>query len=422
MSSLTLSILILAAIVALAVGGQSLWVLLREKKKNAQLDEVRLSSKTDEALPSGMTGNSEVPGDVSEPHLALHPLDLTDRVEPSELSLDRESMAGSEVSSPFQGAGQGSEKTTSGSQASVSGQGDLLESLSPANQPAVNGTEPWRGPSAADALASTRNPARDVAPASQRVLDDEADCLVELPLLQASSGDKLLGLTKSIRRAGGKPVAFEGLLNGHWEGLRYGIAYTRLRAGILLANRQGPLNAMEFSEFTGKLQGLAAQLGVPLDMPDMNALLQRARSLDAMLADCDVQLGLAVDCARALSTADLSSLAKRLGLFERGNNRFASLSDAGDVIYSVALGDKTQRLQLMFDVPRVHASHNPWWQMAEAANQAATMFEGRITDDSGRELSEQSFRNVAIALEGRQQALQEAGIEPGSTLALRVFN
>jgi hypothetical protein len=179
---------------------------------------------------------------------------------------------------------------------------------------------------------------------------------------------------------------------------------------------------MEFSEFNSKLLGLGAQLGVPIEMPEMNATLQRAKSLDSMLAECDVQLGLAVDCAHALTTADLATLAKKIGLHERGNNRYALLSDAAEIIYSVALGEKAQRVQLVFDVPRVHPSLKPWWKMAEAAHQAAVLFEGKITDDGGRELSEQSFRNVAIALEGRQQALEEAGVPAGSSLAMRVFN
>ncbi len=450
MSSLTLSILILAVLVALGVGAHSLWVLQREKKKLGALNPrgadaesnpdplqrssaVGAPSSTSATLarsPNQGTSGSIIGGALSgakpesfspsafesrfdetrganEPHLSMDGLDeavpvLTESTENAQTPA-RE-VQGSLLDEEGQSLNLFLDQTS----------GDKLTALS-ANT------------SVAPTADSSGHPSKllyseEAIPAGVRILHDEADCMVEIALQQASSGDRLIGLTKSIRRAGGKPVAFEGLCNGHWEGLRYGTSYQRLRAGILLSNRQGPLNAMEFSEFTSKLQGLGAQLGVPIDMPEMNSILQRARSLDSMLAECDVQLGLAVDCSRALSPADLSALAKRLGLHERGNNRYALLSDTAEVIYSVALGDKAQRLQLMFDVPRVLPVHKPWWKMAEAAHQASVLFEGRITDDGGRDLSEQSFRNVAIGLEGRQQALEEAGVPAGSALALRVFN
>jgi hypothetical protein len=421
-SSLALSILILAVIVALAVAGHSLWVLQREKKKLSRLRPVEADTSSKVGSQAGLNAASNAPnpkapiltdiGGGVEPHLAHD--DLGAAAPTLEEALD--DVVSTHVPTPKHGV-QASLLDDAASEPTESLETPSAQALAPASEEA-------KSVDVVEGLLNSK--AGQAAPESTieavRVLHDDADCLVEIPLLQASSGDRLIGLTKSIRRAGGKPVAFEGLHQGQWEGLRYGTTYQRLRAGILLANRQGPLNAMEFSEFNSKLLGLGAQLGVPIEMPDMNAMLQRARSLDSMLAECDVQLSLAVDCSRALSTADLSTLAKRIGLLERGNNRYALLSDTAEVIYSVALGDKAQRLQLMFDVPRVQPAYKPWWKMAEAAHQASVLFDGRITDDSGHELSEQSFRNVSIALEGRQLALAEAGVPAGSALAMRVFN
>jgi hypothetical protein len=450
MSSLTLSILILAVLVALGVGAHSLWILNREKKKLGALSRRGTDSESGAAPPhassaaaaalnaSGLGDGTPTQGS-SDASLAssfrgiksesfsgatgASSLDEFQRGEEPHLGMDGLDEA-LPVLTPVAENTQTSSRALQGSLLD-----DEIQSLNhPFDETASDKTPAMTSEARAsplegqNGLPPAMKASEEAIPSGARILHDEADCMVEIALQQASSGDRLIGLTKSIRRAGGKPVAFEGLCNDQWEGLRYGTSYKRLRAGILLSNRQGPLNAMEFSEFTSKLQGLGAQLGVPIDMPEMNAILQRARSLDSMLAECDVQLGLAVDCSRALSTSDLAGLAKRLGLHERGNNRYAMLSDTAEVIYSVALGEKAQRLQLMFDVPRVLPGHKPWWKMAEAAHQASVLFEGRITDDGGRDLSEQSFRNVAIALEGRQQALEEAGVPAGSALALRVFN
>ena len=413
MSSLTLSILILAVIVALGVGAHSLWVLQREKKKLAQLSPKGPDAETATGKASAVGASSgqrfaERPSHA-EPHFSSKEAgdEETNLNDPARQDRSTPDMHQGDLLDDGPNLSMDSSLEKSAGEPPVLASGEE-GSLDLNSRPSV---EP-----------STAKANETLMPPGVRILHDEADCMIDIALLQPSSGDRLIGLTKSIRRAGGKPVAFEGYSHGVWEGIRYGANYQNLRAGILLANRQGPLNAMEFSELNSKLLSLGAQLGVPINMPDMNAILQRARSLDGMLAECDVQLGLAVDCPRALSPADLASLAKRIGLHERGNNRYALLSDQAEVIYSVALGDKAQRLQLMFDVPRVPPDYKPWWKMAEAAHQAATFFDGRITDDSGRELSEQSFRNVAIALEGRQQALEEAGVPAGSPLAMRVFN
>jgi hypothetical protein len=470
MSSLTWSILILAILVALGVAAHSLWVLQREKKKLARLkpgdrgvDLVPSAAASGASLPEPSAHFSaeqnraerfeplsELPSELPSELVpeasaaATHGSSATRAGEPSfsqlgvagepKFSADelQDSPPVLEEALPGKAANTGfsSSDTSKTSRAAQPAQGSLLDEDQPVAT-ATNGlvhqakdsAENAPAPAAATPSGRHADTLDEAIPAGTRILHDEADCLVEIALPQQSSGDRLIGLTKTIRRAGGKPVAFEGLTSeGTWEGLRYGTSYRRLRAGILLSNRQGPLNALEFSEFTSKLQALGAQLGVPIDMPEMNAILQRARSLDGLLADSDVQLGLAVDCARALSSNDLATLAKQLGLHERGNSRYALLSEQAEIIYSVTLGDKTQRLQLMFDVPRVRPEHKPWWKMAEAANQAAVLFDGRITDDGGRELSEQSFRNVAIALEGRQQTLEESGVAAGSALAMRVFN
>jgi hypothetical protein len=453
MSSLTLSILILAVLVALGVGAHSFWVLRRENKKIVQLSPKESETQVSPGKSSafGMTQDKSTKENSAEPQnapsasigagAAFTVSDTSDALAEALHSSNREPEHDQPLANSSEATRESalapSRQPTASPGLSQDPQGDLLAAHEQGAIPLSEGraedleAKSQTLDSTGQASASVdRKPnelegpklEQEAIPSGSRVLHDDADCLIPIALPQPSSGDRLIGLTKSIRRAGGKPVAFEGCSNGTWEGLRYGASYQSLRAGILLSNRQGPLNAMEFSELSSKLLGLGAQLGVPIEMPEMNSILQRARSLDSMLAECDVQLGLAVDCSRALSTTDLATLARRIGLHERGNNRYALLSEQAEVIYSVALGDKAQRLQLMFDVPRVLPEHKPWWKMAEAANQASILFDGKITDDSGRELSEQSFKHVAIALEGRQQALAEAGVPAGSVLALRVFN
>ncbi|HQW51107.1 MAG TPA: hypothetical protein PL082_03535, partial [Tepidiformaceae bacterium] len=74
---------------------------------------------------------------------------------------------------------------------------------------------------------------------------------------------------------------------------------------MLLANRNGPLNAMEFSDFAAGVQSLADQLSALATPPEMGPMLARARELDEICASLDAQLGIGVEAAEPLGVSDL---------------------------------------------------------------------------------------------------------------------
>lgn len=266
-------------------------------------------------------------------------------------------------------------------------------------------------------------------------LNPIADCIVELLPSGPLSGDRLIQLTRGMRRAGSKPVLVEGLAAdapgevpgdpqdpSAWQPPMPGRQYVAVRAGVLLANRHGPLNAMEFSEFVTAVQGLADQLSVLADTPDMASVLARARDLDEVCANLDAQLGIAVEAPEALGLADLASLAAECGCVERGNNRYARLGPAGEVLYSLALADAPNRLQLLLDVPRAPASLDPWRAMVACGMQCAQRLGGPLVDDAGRPLPDAHIARIDDQIAQRYASLEAAGFPAGSGLALRVFN
>jgi hypothetical protein len=72
-----------------------------------------------------------------------------------------------------------------------------------------------------------------------------------------------------------------------------------LQAGVQLANRTGPLNEIEYSEFVMKAQAFADALGGTPDFPDMLQEVARARELDQFASQHDAQLGFTAACAPA---------------------------------------------------------------------------------------------------------------------------
>jgi ZipA, C-terminal FtsZ-binding domain len=255
------------------------------------------------------------------------------------------------------------------------------------------------------------------------VLSNEFDYLIEFALPSLQSGERLLSMTAAHRRAGGKPVSFDGLLsNGQWVVLQAGELYAALRAGLLLANRHGPLNAMEFSDFGNFAQELAKQLDCEVNLADMPRVLSRARDVDRQCAELDAQLGISIHTATVISPAMLAAATSEQGLTERGGSRFAKLDDKGGTLFTVSFGEQGDKLAMLLDVPRAPAQLRPWQQMVQCAQALAKTLDGQLVDDAGKPLPDGLWGQIEEQLRQRYWALEAAGIEPGSARALRLFN
>ncbi|HVL58832.1 MAG TPA: cell division protein ZipA C-terminal FtsZ-binding domain-containing protein, partial [Burkholderiaceae bacterium] len=275
------------------------------------------------------------------------------------------------------------------------------------------------GTSSVTAAASARTPAS----VARGVLSEHTDCIVEFELAGPLPGERVVSLAGAIRRAGSKPLAFEiddG--SGEWRAAGAEDTVRRLRAGVLMANRHGPLNAMEFTDFVATMRAVAAQLGATVGAPEMGPVLERARALDAECAELDAQIVLNVDTPAPLTPAQFATLARELGLDERGNNRYAALTRDGELLYSLALGERSNQLTLLLDLPRAPAEAGPWTAMVECARRCADRVGGRLVDDAGRALTAPAIERVERQLSQRYKSLAQAGLRAGSPLALRVFN
>ena len=326
--------------------------------------------------------------------------------------------------------------------------------------------------SGAGAAAAGETAARG---SGRAVLSELTDCIVELAPAAAVSGERLIHLAQGLRRVGSKPVLVEGgvprprestepetagavasdselvPLAGasetaaddrpvaadlgsrgdapegddaawSWQAPMAGASFERVRVGVLLANRHGPLNAMEFSEFVAGVQALADQLSALADTPDMNRVLARARALDDTCAQLDAQLGIGVETREPMGLGDLAREAEASDCVERGNNRYARLGPNGEVLFSIAMADTPNRLTLLLDLPRAPAGLDPWGGMLDCARACAHRLGGTLIDDAGRPLAEPQIERIAQQVRQRYQGLDEAGIPAGSPLALRLFN
>ncbi|PZX32332.1 conserved hypothetical protein, Cell-division protein ZipA C-terminal domain; putative membrane protein [Cupriavidus phytorum] len=335
------------------------------------------------------------------------------------------------------------EEVAVGAAASRASQEEADAALAVAPAPAAPAPAPTPAPAPAPAPALAPAPVAAVpdgqpAPA---VVDPLIDCIVPLHLERKASGDRILPLTGRLRRAGTKPVHIEGLRAeaNAWEPVTAGHQYEDLQVGVQLANRGGPLNALEFSEFVTAVESLAESLDASADLPDMGETVANARELDAFAAACDVQLGVNVISDGApWSAAYVQNVATQDGLvLSRDGTRFiryqANAEGVQRPLFTLQFGDTNflrddltvkagRQITLLLDVPVADQGAKPFKTVCEYGHTLAQRMGAQLVDDNMRPLTEASFVAIFNQLEALYQKLEARGMPAGSPVALRLFS
>ena len=235
--------------------------------------------------------------------------------------------------------------------------------------------------------------------------------------------DRLVALTSSLRHVGSKPVRIEvERLGSHWGPLTAGEKAVRIRCSLLLANRQGPLNAVELSDFNAAIESLASKLQAPVSIPDMAPILRNARDLDTLAARLDTQIEVRVELPEAADPGRVAGVVRQLGLSERGNGRYEAFADSGDSLFTLAFNQTRDQIDFVLDVPRTAEKYEAWEGMVACAQSMAQALGGRLVDSSGRGLSVGMIGTVSRQLARRYAELAQAGLAAGNAAALRVFH
>lgn len=262
-------------------------------------------------------------------------------------------------------------------------------------------------------------------------IDERVDLVVGLESWQGWQGERLLQAFQGLRRIGTKPLLLEAQVLSDpqqqaWVAVVPGLRFVRVRLGLLLANRSGPLKPTEYSDFLSALQSvrdlLQASWTDGTAPAGMHEVLERARRVDASCAALDAQVVINLALGEAISTLAFSRMGTSLGLVDRGNTRQASLSEHGIELFSLTLGTKPDWMTFMLDVPRSPMDESPWQKMMDCAAAAVGRFGGQLLDDNGLVLEAHQLATIGKQVIDRQQQLIDAGYAPGSPLALRLFN
>jgi hypothetical protein len=270
-------------------------------------------------------------------------------------------------------------------------------------------------------------------------LDALIDAIATLGVDAPVSGEAVLPHLPGANRAGTKPFYIEGLNSetGEWETIVANARYGEFQAGVQMANRNGPLNEIEFSEFVQKLEAFAQGIGASTDLPDMLETVARARELDAFASQHDAQL---VALLRANSVAwsvgYLQQVAQRHGFVPGavpGRLVLPAIEEGAPPVLvlgfdaQAALADDpghaaVRELSLGLDVAQTEELAEPFASWHGAARRLADDLDAAIVDDQGQAITLHAFSAIHSELTRLYEALSAHDLAAGSSGARRLFS
>lgn len=236
-----------------------------------------------------------------------------------------------------------------------------------------------------------------------------------------------------------KPLRWQGknLSDEPWEDINLAGAgnYNSLQVGMQLANRGGAVSASDLESFIGMVKNVGARLNLTADLPDKQAVLQRAQELDAFCAQVDVLMDFSVVCkdGAAISATKVRALAEAEGMTLRPDGVFVARSEHGEDVFTLSnqeprpfLPDQiraitTHAVVFSLDVPRVKDVVKGLSRMTHAAQSFAHGIGGVVVDERRRELKDTQIQHIRNQLQQIVTTMAKHQIPSGSPLAQQLF-
>lgn len=229
-----------------------------------------------------------------------------------------------------------------------------------------------------------------------------------------------------------------GAKAGPWRFLSAddGTVCGEVAAGLLLANRQGPVSRALLRGFLEAMNELARVGEATLMVPEAGAEMARADALDKACSVVDVQIGLTLLRREGalLAGTRLRGVAEGAGFRLNPRGGFDYLhEESGKLMFELvdvggrpltAEGLKSMQIAgvtLLLDVPRIHEPLKAFDQMRAVARRLAITLEATLVDDGRRPLPEAALAAIRTQLQQTCAAMRDMDVEPGGARALRLF-
>nr|MBL8411723.1 cell division protein FtsZ [Dechloromonas sp.] len=270
------------------------------------------------------------------------------------------------------------------------------------------------------------------------LLDPRLEFIVAMELVEPVSATQILRSQRETLTRLNKPVHWVGFneKTREWERLAvdHDQPVRRLRVGLQLVNRMGPVSEGDLSIFTNAMQALADELMAVADMPS-SRVLDQAAEVDRFCAAVDLEIGVnLVSRGAAFSGTKIRALAEAAGMVLGIDGLFTRYDDAGRAQFSLQNFESTafsadsirtmttHGLTFLLDVPRVDHGERVFMQMTELAKRFGETLQGALVDDNRQPLSDAQLDHIRREYIGKPQATMASfGLPAGSPQALRLF-
>ncbi|WP_191576780.1 MULTISPECIES: cell division protein ZipA C-terminal FtsZ-binding domain-containing protein [Achromobacter] len=261
--------------------------------------------------------------------------------------------------------------------------------------------------------------------------DPACEVVIEVNFAEPVRGADLLPYMQSLRNVGRKPmrVFAETDQRRHRARVHAGESYASMQLAVLLANRSGPLTAIEWSQAWARAQDMAERFDATIEGPDQQAVLEQGARLDDTCAALDTQVGLTLLLGSAQPAAEVMAVARDVGFVADGN-RLAWPNENGVARFTLARADGAafdagmggiERLYLLLDVPCSPADTRAFGRMVDVGRDLASRLRAELVDDQGKPLADGSETVIDERLQVLFGQLEQAGLPAGSERAQRVF-
>ncbi len=277
-----------------------------------------------------------------------------------------------------------------------------------------------------------REPVEELAEDDPAEVDPTSEVVIDISFAQPVASAQLHSAVQAVHKAGDKPVRVfaerEG--GGHRARLRPHEHYVSMQLSVLLANRSGPLTAIEWSHLWSMAQGLAERFDGAIEAPEQEQVMRRAAQLDALCASLDAQVGLTLRLQGTQPVGDISRVLKDVGFLPYGS-QLAWMADTGiprfTVLFDGVHAQEVQsagvdRIDLLLDLPNSPADEQAFSRMASVGRDLAGRLNAVLLDDQGRPVSDGTDHAIDQKLLELYARLEQAGFVAGTERTVRVFS
>ncbi len=271
------------------------------------------------------------------------------------------------------------------------------------------------------------------------LLDPRLEFIVAMELVDPVPASQIIDSQYRTLQRVGKPIHWVHFneRSREWERILPDseVPVRRLRVGLQLVDRMGPVSEADVATFTGAMHQLADELLAVADMP-ASRLLDQAAEIDRFCAAVDLEIGVnLVSRGTPFSGTKIRALAEAAGMMLGDDGVFTRRDDDGRAQFTMQNFETTRfspesirnivthGLTFVLDVPRVAHGERVFQQMADLAKRFAETLQGTLVDDNRQPLNDVQLDHIRREFIGKPQATMASyGLPAGSAQALRLFS